>query len=175
MKNKKLMSKLLCLLLCVAMAFAMGACKDKSEDGNIEKWELADPTTETYVIKNGISPYKILIPENASGQLVLAADEFQFFFEKITGVELEIVTQADNLQGKYFSIGSTAIMQAAGITNTYSELGMDGYRVKTYGDAIVMIGENDKSSTFAVYGYLEKQFGLEIYAEDILEYIRPVR
>lgn len=169
MKNKNVLSKILCSILSIGMIFSMASCKgNNNEKGvNAEKWEITDPTKETYVIKNGISPYKILIPEDASSSLLLAADEFQFFFEKITGVELEIVTKADNLQGKYFSIGNTTVMQTAGITNSYGELGMDGYRVKTYGDAVIMVGENDKSSTYAVYGYLAKQFGLEIYAEDI--------
>lgn len=164
--NTYLLSRFCCLFLCMAMLLSMTACRNEQDESG-EKFVVSDPTTETYVLRNGVSPYKILIPQNASDQLLLAADEFQFFFNKITGVELEITTKADNVQGKYFSIGNTVIQQSSGVDASYDELGMDGYKVKTYGDAIVMVGENDKSSTFAVYGYLARQFGLEIYAEDI--------
>lgn len=162
--------KLCCCALCIAFLLSLAACKNTENQqaaSNEDVFVISDPTTDTYVIKNGISPYKILVPENASDQLQFAANDFQFFFKEITGVELEITTKADNVQGKYFSIGKTPIMQSSGVTNTYDELGMDGYRVKTYGDAIVMIGENDTSSTYAVYGYLAKQFGLEIYGDDL--------
>ena len=169
-KGSTYMYRAICLVLSIVLLLSMAGCKNSEEaKENGDTFVVADPTTDTYVVKNGISPYKILIPENASTQLQFAATDFQFFFKEATGVELEIVTKAENLQGKYFSIGPTAITQAAGVSNTYDELGMDGYRVKTYGDAIVMIGENDKSSSFAIYGYLAKQFGLEIYADDVYQ------
>lgn len=156
------------LFLSIALLLSMVGCKNAGQlETTEDTFVITDPTTDTYVVKNGISPYKILIPENASAQLQFAATDFQFFFKEATGVELEITTKAEDLRGKYFSIGPTAIMKASSITNSYNELGMDGYRVQTYGDAIVMIGENDKSSSFAIYGYLAKQFGLEIYADDV--------
>lgn len=156
-----------CFVLSAIMLLSLCGCFTPPDDGEEDKFVIADPTKETYVVKNGVSPYKILIPENATDKIKFGASELQYFFKEITGVELEIVDKADNLQGKYFSLGATEIMKSSGVTNTYKELGMDGYRVRTYGDAVVMIGENDVSTCYAVYGYLAKQFGLEIYAEDI--------
>ena len=161
----KSIKKAICLLLCAVMLATVAGCK-KHE--SVQQGEVI-PTTDTYVIKNGVSPYKILIPENASNQLQFAATDFQFFFQEATGVKLEITTKVDNVQGKYFSIGDTAIKAAAGVTTTMDEVNRSGYKVVTYGDAIIMAGNNDKSSTYAVYGYLGKQFGLEIYGEDIYE------
>lgn len=161
----KIFRKAFCLLLCAVMLISITACKQQPE-AEEESFTISDPTKDTYVVKNGISPYKIVIPEEASDQLRFAASDFQFFFKEITGVELEITSQVENVQGKYFSIGNTPVFQSSGMTVSYETLGMDGYRVKTCGDAIVMAGENDKASTFAVYGYLAKQFGLEIYGED---------
>lgn len=161
----KEMKKIICLFLCAVMLVSAVGCKEQESEQNAS----AVPTTNTYVIKNGVSPYKILIPENASNQLQFAATDFQFFFQEATGEKIEITTKVDNVQGKYFSIGDTAIKAAAGVTTTLEEVNRSGYKVVTYGDAIVMAGNNDKSSTYAVYGYLGKQFGLEIYGEDVYE------
>ena len=161
----KAIKRAICLLLCLVMLVSIAGCKNQDST----QQENAVATTNTYVIKNGVSPYKIVIPENASSQLQFAATDFQFFFQEATGVKLEITTKIDNVQGKYFSIGDTAIKAAAGVTTTLEEVNRSGYKVVTYGDAIVMAGNNDKSSTYAIYGYLGKQFGLEIYGEDVYE------
>lgn len=162
----RIIKKAICLLLCVVMLSSVVGCKDQEQS---QAQGDTVSTTETYVIKNGVSPYKILIPENASVQLQFAANDFRFFFKEATGVELEITTSVDNVQGKYFSIGDTAIKSAAGVTTTFEEVNRAGYKVVTYGDAVVMAGNNDKASTYAVYGFLGKQFGLEIYGQDIYE------
>ena len=153
------MKRILCFLLCVVMFLSIIACADTGDQPL--------PTTDTYVVKNNVSPYKIVIPANASNQLLFAASDFQHFFKEATGVTLEIVNSVDNVKGKYFSIGETQIYEACGMTTDYEELGTDGYKVMTYGDAIVMAGNTDESSTYAVYGYLGKQFGLEIYGDDV--------
>ena len=149
--------RILCLLLCAALLAGLTACG--REKG----------TTATYVVKNGVSPYRILIPEDASSQLRFAASDLQFFFKEATGANLEITTQAENVKGKYLSIGETAVFKASGMRLEQSELGNDGYKLLTYGDAVVMAGLTDEASTYAVYGYLAAQFGLEIYGNDIWE------
>lgn len=162
--NVRHYKKAFCLLLCAAMLFCLSACDQKSEE---TKTDI--PTTDTYVVKNGVSPYKILIPEEASNQLQFAVSDFRFFFKEATGVQLEVTTKAEDTKGKYFSIGETSIQKASGMELDQDELGDDGYKVLTYGDAIVMAGVTDVASTYAIYGYLSKQFGLEIYGEDVYE------
>ena len=149
--------RILCVLLCAALLAGLTACG--REKG----------TTATYVVKNGVSPYRILIPEDASSQLRFAASDLQFFFKEATGANLEITTQAENVKGKYLSIGETAVFKASGMRLEQSELGNDGYKLLTYGDAVVMAGLTDEASTYAVYGYIAAQFGLEIYGNDIWE------
>lgn len=168
-----MMKKVICFLLCAVMLLSVAGCKKPQTQAEGQQQAETVPTTETYLVKNGVSPYKILIPENASSQLQFAANDLQFFFQEATGVRLEITTTVDHVQGKYLSIGNTAIKTAAGVTTGYDELNRAGYKVVTYGDAIVMAGYSDKSSTYAVYGFLGKQFGLEIYGEDVYE-IRKV-
>ena len=157
------MKKILSLLLCAVMLLSVVACSTPVDPDAPPVY----PTTDTYVVKNNVSPYKILIPKNPSRQIEFAANDFQFFFKEATGVTLEIVNSVENVQGKYFSIGETDIYKASGLTATYEELGTDGYRVLTYGDAIIMVGSTDEASTYAIYGYLGRQFGLEIYGDDV--------
>lgn len=150
------MKRIFSLLLCAVLLLGLAACGDSGK-------------TATYVVKNGVSPYRILIPENASNQLRFAASDLQFFFREATGANLEITTQAEDVKGKYLSIGETAVFRASGMQLDRDELGNDGYKLLTYGDAVVMAGLTDVASTYAVYGYLAAQFGLEIYANDIWE------
>ena len=155
-----------CLLLCIALLFSLPGCSsDESEEPAAE----TVPTTNTYLVKNGVSPYRILIPADASTQIQFAAKDLQFFFEEATGVTLQIVDTAEDTKGKYLSIGNTDVFRASGMTVTYDELGNDGCKTLTFGDAIVMAGVTDLSSTFAVYDFLGKQFGLEIYGDDVYE------
>lgn len=156
-----------CLLICLALCLSMLGCNtDKNGDGDVAEQV---PTIDTYLVKHGVSPYKILIPADASEQLSFAAKDLQFFFSEATGITLEIVTEAEDVKGKYLSIGDTAVFRASGMQVSYEELGNDGCKTLTFGDAMVMAGYSDLSSTFAVYDFLAKQFGLEIYADDVYE------
>jgi len=129
-------------------------------------------TTETYLVKNGVSPYSIVLPEETSEDLNFAAEELQYFFSLSTGYELEVIseTQVSDVKGKYLSIGDTNIAEASGVDLSYETLGTDGYQLKTFGDAVVMAGNTDRASLFSIYGFLAKQFDLEIYTTEVFTY-----
>lgn len=169
-----------------AAMFALGAfagCKEGALDsssgsGNSDSStdeEFVIERTDSYLVRNGWSDYKIVIPTNPTGDLEFAAKELNYFFNLATEVTLPIVTDAKitDLDGKYLSIGETKISEAAGVQCTTSEIGYDGFVLKTYGDALVMSGATDIASIYSVYGYLERQFNLEIYTEHVYTYDTP--
>ena len=174
------------MMISFAMIFAFGAfagCKDpvssdssgvSNSDSSTDE-ELVIERTNSYLVRNGWSDYKIVIPSNPSGDLEFAAKELNYFFNLATKVTLPIVTDANitDLDGKYLSIGETKILEAAGVKCLTSEIGYDGFILKTYGEALVMSGATDVASIYSVYGYLERQFNLEIYTEHVYTYDTP--
>jgi lipoprotein len=127
------------------------------------------PTTGTWLVENGKTDYRIVLGEDAGEDEQYAAEELQYFFEKATGIELRIIddVMVSDAKGKYLSIGNTVLIQENGIELNYDELGNDGYKVVTCGDAIVMAGATGYGTKYSVYGFLNQQFGLKIYTEDV--------
>ncbi len=159
-----------------AMTLFFAGCKDNGNTQNnsttTEKEEVTVSTTETMLYHNGVSPYSIVLPEKPSSTLTLAAEELQYFFELASGCKLDIIQDSavTDTDGKYLSIGKTRIFEASGMEIDWNELKDDGYKVKTFGDAIVMAGGSDTGTLYSVYGYLSKQFDLEIFSYDVFTY-----
>ena len=166
------MKKLKIIIILLAAVLAFSAACGKSPGGSRNPGDEVVPTIDTDLVKNGISPYKIVLPEGASKRLQFAANELQYFFSLSTGVTLPIVgdNTVTDAKGMYLSLGDTKISRAAGLTLSYSELDNDGYKVRTYGNAVAMAGARDDGTVYAVYGYLSKQFRLKIFTADFFTY-----
>lgn len=166
MKNK--LQKICVFVLCGILLFAC-ACTKKKTETPTDPGEKEDKVTTTYLVKDGASQYRIVIPENSGSTINTAANELQFFFSEATGVTLPIVR--DNTIDASFaeynlSIGKTTLFTHSGITPTYDELGEDGIKLVTKQNTVLMCGYGDNGAMFAMYEFLERQFNLEVYAED---------
>ena len=172
--SRKIVQKLISITMAtftLAGCFSLISCEKTSSQDSSEGGATIS-TTDTWLVKNGVSPYTIVVEENPSADLQFAVSEMQYFFNLATGATLECIvdSQVSNLQGKYISLGDTKIAEAAEIDTSFDRLGTDGYVVKTYGNAMVLSGNTDVATNYAVYGYLKMQVGLEIYAKDVYTY-----
>ena len=164
------MSKLkfvICFLLSGIFLFSVG-CKNSCNGNNVRQ-DDEEKFSTTYLVKDNSSPYKIVIPENASNTLNFAAVELRMFFEEATGVTLPILKSnliSFNEKEYYLSIGNTSIFQGSDVTVSYEELGIDGLRLVTKGNTVVMAGYSENGAMYAMYEFLERTFNLEIYGED---------
>ena len=165
-KLKRLALVLLAIVTCGLGCFA-GCNPGGGNDSTDSSSTQAIATTNTYLSKNGYTSYKIVLPETASSTLTFAAEELQYFFNLATDANLTVISEAEvaDTKGKYLSIGETKIAEEAAPDYSYEAVGLQGFCVKTHGDAMVMVGGSDKGSLYAVYGFLGLQFDLEIYAE----------
>ena len=127
--------------------------------------------TETgkYIVENGRTDYKILIPEGMedNGYIDSAVTDLRLFFMEATGLDLEVVS--DNAMvsgGKYLAIHSTKLASAESVGATYDVLGKGGFRIKTVGESVVMCGATAESSMYATYAFLEVALGFELYYTD---------
>lgn len=158
----KKIRQILVSILAFSMVFNCVGCKnsDKKETNS----EFVTIKGE-YLVENGKSEYKIVIPEEAGNLIQVAASEFNLFFSEATGVNLPIVTEAGS-NDKIISIGETACLDETDITYEYSELGRDGYKIITIDDDLYLIGGSEYGSLYAVYELLEYLVDYDFYAKD---------
>ena len=137
------MKKITKILLSSVLAFSMFpimACGslDSNDQGNNQPNEPTTPTTPSIeetghnLIKDGVSEYAILLPENATPAEKLSATELNTFFAEASGIILPIITegsaQADNVD-KYISIGKTECAENNSVSMDNLNLGYSGYLI----------------------------------------------
>ena len=127
--------------------------------------------TDRAFIKNGKTEYTIVLPDGAPLSTHQAATEFQYFFEKATGINLPILkdnngTLQHSASAKYISIGETSLLKSAGISYDKKKLGADGARIVTKDNTIYLVGGGNNGTCYSVYTFMQLVFNFEIYYND---------
>ena len=191
---KKIISLLLVLMLFASLTACGGNKGDSNGDGGSEQESVSVPEqpekennryngdsgkwTAThrfernelseYIVKDGKSDYKILVPELTT-YTTFARDELVRFFKEATGVTLETVSDdsiTHTAGGKYISIGDTNAFKTSGLSVDKSALGRDGTRILTKDQTIYIVGGADNGALYGVYDFLKMSFGFEVYYKD---------
>lgn len=180
------MKKFLATLLAGFTCFSFVSCTNNGGDSSsssgvvtpaVKKYtyegtHIFTATERTdYLLKNGQTQYKLLIPENADRYLSLAKNECITLFKQATGADLACVTETgEGLQhsktAKYISIGDTKMFQSAGIELNRRELTRDGVRIVTKDNSIYINGGDTLGALYGVYDFLKILFNFETYAAD---------
>ena len=128
--------------------------------------------TKDYLVRNGKTEYKLVIPATTTASLRTARTEFVDLFEDATGITLTVVTDnqvTDASTGKYISLGDTTLLEKSGIKIDYYELTADGHRIVTKDDDIYLCGGADEGTVFSVYTFMNLTFNYETYYFDCME------
>ena len=167
------MKKAILILLSISLCFGFVTGCDKGGNNGTTYYdaEYSTTPTETLTLSNeGETEYKIVIPADAEHLVEYAAKELKLYFDSATGANIQIVTDEGltytELEGKYLSVGETAIKTATGVIADYAELDRDGFVIKTVGDDYVMCGGGDYGTLYSVYEFLHQAFEWETYAAD---------
>ena len=121
----------------------------------------------SYIVNNGETEYKIVIPEEPDSIEKTASYELQKFFEEATGVTLSIISDKSIVPGgKYFSIGNTKLVTKS-VEGELTGLKSQGYMLKTVGQTIFMLGPSCYGSLSAVYEFLKQAFDYEYFFTDV--------
>ena len=184
------MKKIISVLLTFALFASLSACYHPDSGGgnvvvpspveetsnkyneNSKKWTkthwFESAEKEEFIVKNGVSEYKILVPELTT-YATFARDELVRFFKEATGVTLEAV-QDDSIShtasGKYISLGDTKAFKTSGLSVDKAELGRDGVRILTKDKTVYIVGGTDSGVLYGVYDFLKMNFGFEVYYKD---------
>lgn len=164
---KKLTIKILSALLSVITIFSVAGCNPKEIEDSNENAKDKITYTEHYLVINGVSPYKIVIPESADAATEFAGEEFKNLFQEATGAILPIVKDSQIKEGdKYISIGQTSQWEESGLTVS-EDLGISGLGIYTKGTNQYLIGGGQSGTCYAVYEWFERLFDLKYFTQDL--------
>ncbi|MBR2385334.1 MAG: DUF4838 domain-containing protein, partial [Clostridia bacterium] len=176
-------NRIIVLLLCIISVCSLAVgCKKTPEPSTpvvetSNKYRYTEgvhdftaPETDEYIVQDGKSDYKILLPAKADSNIIVAESELKFFFEQATGVKLEsVVETGDGIEhtenAKYISLGKTKMLESTGI-KIDNRLGTQGLQIVTKDKTVYVVGLNTVGTLNGVYGLLDILFDYEQYAYD---------
>ncbi|WP_372935932.1 DUF4838 domain-containing protein [Mariniphaga sediminis] len=109
------------------------------------------------LIKDGKSRSTIVIPEEATSREKALALDLQRLLHKMSGCMLEIKMESADLNDNLIQIGKTRYNM-----NTLNLEGVkpEGFWIKTVGSNLLLSGNDDSGTEFAVYTFLERYCGM---------------
>ena len=99
MKKSKLFTKILLVFLSLTMSLSAFACdnsgNEQERSSQIPKYNgthvMTADKTDKYIVKDGASEYKVVVPLNQTGFEKTAVQEFSYLFKKATNISLPII------------------------------------------------------------------------------------
>ena len=176
-ETKKLLKRALAISLSLCLGTAiLSSCKKKPEqttevDGYYNPMQGIDTNKPlSKIVENGQTDYKIVIPTEASECEIYAAEELQKYLQKSTGAKLAIVTDSSGVQlgDKLLSVGATRFVNEAELET--KNLNVDGFKLKTEEDTLLIKGERDRGTLYGVYDFCEKFIGARFLTPEF-EYV----
>lgn len=115
------------------------------------------PPVKIFISKNGKPNVNIVVGENASKEILFAAEELRNYIKKISGAELNIIKEQAST-GKNIYVGKSNAVDALKISA--EKLEKEGFKIQTVKDNLVLLGHDDAGTQFAVYTFLEDYLGV---------------
>ncbi len=106
-------------------------------------------TTPMYIVENGETDYVIVTEENPDECILTAVDELQTYIEKISGAELDHITESE-----------LADSQNAIILGIGENLDADAFTLKADSGNLYISGGSNRGTLYGVYTLIEEHFGV---------------
>ncbi len=110
------------------------------------------------LVEKGRPASTIVVADDASPAVRSAAEELQKYLVKISGAKVPLRPASAAPTGTLILVGDGPRVRAAGVSA--AQLGPEGYRIKTAGGNLVLIGADEAGVQFAVYAFLDKHLGV---------------
>ena len=174
-----MIKKIAAILLGGLLVFTAAACANDNPSSQPEQYPIEDVTLSdgidrTKVIdmlaEGGESDYRIVYSAAATSAESYAATELVTFLGDATGANLQMVVDSAveyDPEGRFISVGNTALSERAGIVADAEELNRDGFVVQTVGSNLYILGANDRGTIYGVYDFLEKMIGVRFISGDV--------
>jgi hypothetical protein len=151
------------LLACFGQ---FAGCLDPAENKTTSTENYCDSQTtalirypEEFVITKNQEPQAtILVSDKASEGELLAANELQSYILKSSGGFIPMKKDDEDFCDNAIAIGRNKINITSNLD--LDRLGREGFRIKTNGNVLSLVGKDDAGTQFAVYTFLEKYLGI---------------
>ena len=185
MKKSKLFTKILLIALSLIMSLSAFACDTSEETADryntIPKYNgthvMTAEKTDKYIVKDGASDYKVVVPLSQNSFEKTATQEFSYLFKKATNISLPVIRDEGLIHdrnNKYISIGNTSLMTQAELKGGYEVLHYDGCKIVTVGETIFIIGGSERGIIYGVYDFMNILFNFENFSIDAMYIDRNV-
>jgi hypothetical protein len=112
----------------------------------------------------------VVLSSNSSSVEQFAAKELVEYIKKITSADVKIVTKSDGKSYPIF-IGKSFI-KVFGL-NDISDLGTDGFILKSTPEGVLIAGNEDLGTLYGVYTFIEKHLGVRWFMPDDIGEVLP--
>lgn len=160
---KKIFQSVLAFSLTACLCLPLAGCGRKGGEGD------TIPDTDIVLAEGGSTAYSVVVPAEAEASETYAAELLAEQFEEATGAAIEVRADGGaslDEGAKVLAVGHTSIYESSGLTLEKDELNEDGFKIKRYGNTVVMGGYNGRGTIYSVQEFLKHQFGYEVYASD---------
>lgn len=180
----KRFTTMLVALLCGL--FFLSACSSENKESFRHEIPAAAETgihvhnigeTSSYLMKDGKTPYQVLVSDSADANTLMAASELNALFKESTGTEFPVVSDSpsDVPAGKYISIGNTSLLKKAGLKADSKLLGKYGFHIATVNDELFLYGTSGYGNLYAVYEFLGDILNFEFFYTDTYRLDKNIR
>ncbi|MCD6393733.1 MAG: DUF4838 domain-containing protein [Planctomycetes bacterium] len=127
-------------------------------------------TSVLAIAEGGKSNYSIVLSGQATTQDKKAAQELQYWLEKMTTVKLPIVTEGSALKDKsqIISLGYTRQLQDANLSAVKEDLEDEGYGIAVQDKKLFLWGGRTRGVINAVFALLEEDLGCRWYTDEAI-------
>ncbi len=169
--------KIISLMLVLVFSIISISCKngDPEDDDNVNTavFDVVKDSNgeDVYIVENGTSDYKIVVPNETNMYEDLASSDLQLFIWQSTGVTLPIekLSAVNTAEGKYIFIGRATGKESVVTIETYGE---NGAYIDVENENVYLTGAKGYGITNSVYQFLKYEINWKIYAYDEI-YFEP--
>ncbi len=122
-----------------------------------ENHKFSYKTTDTYMVKDGKTSYKVVVPEIETQSISYAKVDLKFI--KDTGL-------SHNDSNRYISLGDTSLYKSLNRDDDITALKKDGTKIFTKDKTVYIIGGAETGVLNGVYDFLKINFGFEYFFTD---------
>ena len=119
------------------------------------------------LLREGKSPYCIVLEPTASPSEKYAAEELQTYFKSCAGVELPIVVGKPKKDVPMIVLGRGPIAAGLGVKPSDESLGPQGFLLRTAPPHVVIAGTGKAGTLYGMRDFLQRELGVRWFTPDV--------
>ena len=170
------------IAICITTSLFLTGCSGCSGcRPNIDEESVPEEMEKTdhYLLKGGVSPYKIVIPGDADTDELVAGERLQSLFKEATNVLLPIVQDTTlstiDGDGEYILIGDNNFAIENDMVPQKADVKSTGYTIKTKDKCVYIVGGSGVGTLFGVYNFLGHILNYDYFAPEIYSLDKGVK